>query len=222
MLENLLNESFDDELVKSKNIKYLPYIGKEYINEKSRILILGESHYISEEDYKDIKNVNLDKNFTRSIFLDCYFPEIRDDGSHPYDWVRCYRNTAAMITGEDYCSSDYIWQKLAFYNFFQSIVGVGSKSKDYINDALINTSQVAFYEVVKILKPSLIIAWGLGRLFNEWMPNDEWEYICEDKKCYKYKHIPKTSIWHIHHPSQGFSYRKYNKEYLEVRKIVKL
>jgi hypothetical protein len=222
MLDYTLDETFDCELVKSKYIKYLPYIGKKYKDQKSRILILGESHYISEEDYKDIKTINKDKYFTRSIFLDCYFPEIRDDGSHPYDWVRCYRNTAAMITGKYYNSSDYIWQNLAFYNFFQSVVGVGSKGKDFITDELINDSRIAFYEVVRILKPNLIIAWGKDKLFYNWMPKDEWAYIDEDKLCYKYINIPKTSIWHIHHPSQGFSYRDYNKVFVELAKILEL
>jgi len=214
---NDLEEAFD----KSEYIKFYPFIGKEYKEISPKILVLGESHYFP-PNVTDIemKECDDDKFTSRNIFFDGYFLELekRKDGTLPYEYkyIRCYRNTATMITGKDYHSSDYIWNYLSFYNFFQKHVGRGSKNKEFINEILIENSQRAYFEIINILKPELVIAWGRTCLYETWVPQNDYETI--EDYLYIYKKYPDTIIWHIPHPSQGFSYDLYHEEFKRITK----
>ena len=186
----------DTEFRKSEYIKYFPFIGKKYMDITPKIMILGESYYID--------------------------PEIRKDGIHPNKRVKCYRNTSAVISGKDYHVSDYIWEYLSFYSFFQNHVGKGAKDKGYINSDIIDNSRKAYFDVINILKPDLIIVWGISKLFYEWTPQEDRQFVNEHFLLYKYKNLPKTSFWHIPDPSQGFSYEWYHDEFLMVVKELSL
>jgi len=219
--ENDLDAIFD----KTEYIKFYPFIGKKYNEIYPKILVLGESHYIGLDPNnpvsitdKQLEEWDNDKYSSRYVFSDDYFPEIREDGTHPYHHIRCYRNTATMITGKDYHFSDYVWDYLSFYNFFQKNVGVGAKGKEFINEKLIEDSQKAYFKVINILKPELIIAWGRSSLYYAWVPQDDCEIINEECFLYKYKKYPGTIIWHISHPSQGFPYGEYHKEFKRITK----
>ena len=223
---NYENE-LDFEFSKSTFINFFPFVGCKYKDISPKIMVLGESHYINpnipEEDLTEelLKELNQDRYSTRSVFFEDYFPNIRENGTHPCQHVRCYRYTAAMITGKEYHKSDYIWDYLSFYNFFQIYVGKGSKGKKYINEKSIENSGRAYFDVINILKPELIIAWGNSKLF-EWVPQDDYENIDNNIWLYKYKSLPDTKIWHIPHPSQGFSYEWFNEEFLRIVKCLDL
>ena len=228
MDEEKYKNELDKELRKSSFIKFFPFIGKKYKSIFPKIMILGESHYIDpnipEEEITEelLEEWNSDKYSTRYVFLDEYFPGIRENGTHPYQHIRCYRYTAAMITGKDYHKSDYIWDYLSFYNFFQINVGKGSKGKEYINERSIENSRRAYFDAINILKPELVIAWGNSRLYYEWIPQDDCQNIDDNIWLYKYKFLPDTTIWHTPHPSQGFSYEWFNKEFLRILKCLNL
>lgn len=209
-----IDESYDSKLKQQKHINFLPFVGKEYNKSTPRILVLGESHYI--DDIEMFEKDNNDHLLTRDFFMQDYLGEIRDDGSHPYKFVRCWRNTAAMIAAKGYPYSDFIWNKLAFYNFFQRIVGVESEDKKYINDDLIELSQKAYFEVLDVLKPDFVIAWGISELYYDWVPQDNCELIDEANYLYRYKDKPDITIWHIRHPSMGFSYEAYHEDFIKM------
>ena len=105
---------YDKEFSKSPFVKFFSFVGSKYKDISPKIMILGESHYIDpnipEKDITDelLEEWNHDIYSTRSVFLDEYLPKIRENGTHPYQHVRCYRYTAAMITGKDYHISDFI------------------------------------------------------------------------------------------------------------------
>ena len=151
-----------------------------------------------------------------------YLAGITENGTHPEQYIKCYRNFAAMITGKDYHSSDYIWDYLSYYNFFQKHVGKGSKGKEYINEELIENSRKGYLEVIKILKPDLVIAWGRTLLYYDWVPQEDCDYINEKEFLYRYTSMPNTAIWHINHPSQGFSYDAWHEEFLERLKEINI
>jgi hypothetical protein len=213
-----LKNELDREFSKNGFIKFFPYIGKKYKETSPKIMVLGESHYIGDKSKTDeqIEEDNRDNYSTRKVFFYEYLdPEaFGENGTHPDPYVRCYRNFAAMISGKGYHDSDYIWDYLSFYNFFQKYIGKGSKGKEYKNDDLIKNSGKAYFEVINILKPDLIIAWGRTLLYYE-VPQEDCEYINEKEFFYRYTTIPGTAIWHIPHPSRFFSPPKFHKLLLE-------
>ena len=218
---------YDAHFAGSAYIKFYPFVGKKYSSAVPKIMVLGESHYIDPNlAITDgvLKEWADDIAATRYVLVDDYFGELKSDGTHPYQWVRGYRNTAAMITGQDYHRSDFIWDSLSFYNFFQIYVGKGSNGKEYINETAIENSRKAYFEVINILQPNLIIAWGTGAL-DKWVPQDDFEVISTSTSSiylYTYKSNPNTVIWHIPHPSRGFSYEWYHDEFLKVAKEINM
>lgn len=180
--------SFDSQFEQSGNIKFYPYVGGNYNTSLPKILILGESHYISGEltpTQKEIDSWNNDINTTRDAVEDGYKP---------------YKNTVSLLTNS-VINNDWIYDNISFYNFFQKYVGIGSSDKSMIDLDLIQLSQIAFFHVIEILKPNLTIAWGTSKLYNEWVPQEECDILSKDGMLYKYKKYPNTNIWHIKHPS---------------------
>lgn len=227
MKADIFSTEYDTKFRESTHIKFLPFVGKKYKDLKSKILILGESHYLNPYlEPNEIESYRIESNndifSTRNTFIDEYFSELRDDGSHPHQHIRSYRYTAAMITGKEYHNSDYIWEHLSFYNFFQEVIGKNAKDKSFITEELIENSRKALWDVTAILSPDLIIAWGLGSLYSSWVPQDDFELVNGDKYLYKYKHKISPYIWHIPHPSKGFSYENYNKEFMTIIKELNL
>jgi len=180
-----MNKDFDKILIE-KGIKFLPWIGEDYFDFSPRILILGESHYFGESHYSSINEYNNDDNHTRAVV---------DDYNH-----KGIINLAAMLTNKT-IDNDFIYDYICFYNFFQKCVGIKHKEKEFIDEALIEMSRKAFFNVIEILSPDLIIAWGVGELYNKWLPQDDGEIIDERNKLFKYKQYPKTVIWNMNHPS---------------------
>ena len=49
MTANLCTESFDNEFERVKGLTWFPWIGKNYIDSKRRIMIVAESHYVNDK-----------------------------------------------------------------------------------------------------------------------------------------------------------------------------
>ena len=180
--------SFDSSFKNSGVINFYPYIGDNYIKSNPKILILGESHYISNEKEPtkaEIDEWNKDINTTRGAVEEEYKP---------------YKNTLSVLSNMA-IDNNYLYNHLAFYNFFQKYVGIGSSDKSLIDDALIELSQKAYFAVFDIIKPNLVIAWGTGDLYNYWVPQVEYETCSENGMLYNYKKYPNIKIWHMRHPS---------------------
>jgi hypothetical protein len=201
------DDSYDDDLESVISLKILPHIGYDFFSSIPKTLILGESRYW---DKNEIIKDNIRDHF------DYYGNSVKDNGTAPIE-LRPFRNTVAMITGKGYHHSDDEWRKLAYHVFFQGIVGNTPEDKSKITRELIEQSQEAYIDVIKILKPQLIIVWGIDRLYKEWIPLKNRKIIDKEKRVYKYIEFPDTIIWHIKHPSRGFSWEDWHNEYLTVK-----
>jgi len=53
----LLNTQFDEQFEKLKplGLKFLPWVGADYEKSETKILIVGDSHYVEGEDDKEIE-----------------------------------------------------------------------------------------------------------------------------------------------------------------------
>lgn len=202
-------QEIEEKLNASKLINFLPYVGPKYLETKNKILVLGESHYGAQDK-------NTHRNFTRDVVEDDYLSAVSEGKLYP--WIKCYRNTAATITGEGYHESDYIWKELTFYNFFQEVVGdENAADKKFITPELIEKSRKAFFETLAILNPKIVIVWGESKMYWTWLPQESRIVLDADKMLFSYKNLPSTLIWSIQHPSRCFSYDRFNKEWESIK-----
>lgn len=186
----------------SSVVKYWPYIGKEYFKSSIKIMILGESHYLRNQNEREkmekypwwtndvVVSEYLGQEYTRSFDSFADFPKCIpfSKGSH----LKGFRNTAKMLAHSgDHCS-DYVWDRLAFYNFFQKPVAPCPGSHEWLEadyENYINQAREALDEVIKKLKPDIVIIWGKGKLNKRWLPaNKEQLY-------------PNVTFFPINHPS---------------------
>jgi len=202
------DDSYDDKFEKHENIKIWPFIGEGYTQSKLKIMVLGESPYWD-------KDAPLQETSRNNLIGYC--ESIRENGSTP-QWAHAkgFRNTASMITGKGFKESDKQWYDMAFYNFCQFIIGTNANDKSKITPEKIVLSRKAFFDVIKILSPDFIIAWGVSKLYELWLPQEGRIFLDKENKIYKYEAFPNTVIWHIHHPSRKFVINSWQEEYKNV------
>jgi len=72
-----MHTEIDDQLIAIEGIKWLPWIGEKYLSSKSKLMIIGESHYLwdGENGAYDILN---DSNFTRAIVYNNHQQNLKD------------------------------------------------------------------------------------------------------------------------------------------------
>ena len=153
----------------SKSVKYWPYIGKGYLKCATKILVLGESHYLT--DPSKIKKMENYSGWTNEVLIWAYldqgyyqnfssFDDFPKWNSLPKDsYLKGYRNTAKMLVQNVYSEneytklgSDYVWKNLAFYNFFQRPVACRSGCHEWLMadyDNYIKQARAALDEVRK-------------------------------------------------------------------------
>ncbi|MCQ2287306.1 MAG: hypothetical protein MJZ76_10625, partial [Bacteroidales bacterium] len=87
-----------------------------------------------------------------------------------HNYIKCHRNTANVLASNRDSNPHEVYDKIAFYNFFQKSVGEGDHAdKRYLTDELKTISANALREVMQILKPNVIVGWGCDNL--------EWKYL---------------------------------------------
>lgn len=173
-----MNTQTLDNNLRECGVEFLPWIGTEYEygisydkdgqlqfgtqdNPGQRVLVLGESHYIGEDEIDDFNN---DKEgwslFTRNV-LDDYL----DANSHWARWKNTFLKFERSIANSETEHQDCvkIWNHLAFYNYLQ--VPMTEPRVSPSDDAL-NISVQPFFKLLEAIKPDFVIVWG-KRLYNE-------------------------------------------------------
>ena len=185
-----------------KKVRLAPWIGKNYRPTGfagKRILALGESHYC--ENASDAT-----EDINRKVIADLFDPQSEHEA---------YKNTytkfakallgCRALTFED---KERFWNSVAFYNYVQFPM---SRPRMVPSRGNFKNSEAAFFEVLEMLRPDIVIVWG-HRLYNnlpqgglqgddlrapDWHWVETWRYFLEDGK--EVKIIP------IRHPSWFFS-----------------
>ena len=203
----------------SENVNYWPYIGKGYFNCSTKILVLGDSHYLPDPSKRkkmeceypwwtnevviaDYLDQGYKQNFSSFDDFPKWIPQPK--GSH----LKGFRNTAKMLAwnvNHDYgyrnqCS-DYVWKNLAFYNFFQRPVATRPGSHEWLMsdyDNYVSQARLAFDEVMNKLNPHVVIVWGKKDLYKKWLPAN------------RNRLYPDSIFFPINHPSYNIRH-----EYIE-------
>ena len=103
-----LDKTFDSDFQSCvTTLRYYPWVGKNYAQQKCRILIVGESHYYGEDcTSNDTNAIDSNHNFTRECFKN--------------EDIQVYQKMEAILANNllDY---DWIGDNISFYNFFQKV-----------------------------------------------------------------------------------------------------
>ena len=208
-LKNRVEKYFEDSDEDNRKVKFLPYIGEKYFDANFRILVVGESHYNGKEENNNNRELTIDE-FANSYLnignkdKNGYYYQFESFVQYPLNqktsnksWLG-KRRTVEFIIGAKNNShrSDYVWDYLAFYNFYQSLVGFGSScGKWYSKDRELfhREAKEALPIVIKKLKPDLIIIWENDR-FRE----AELSYQNKNGKDY----FEGVEIFRINHPAR--------------------
>ena len=213
--------NYDTQLKQAKHVNFLPYIGEKYAQTSQKILVLGHSHYAVDADSpEEMEKWDIDTERTRTVITEEYREGIADNGTHPYSYVRCFRYMAAALTGKDYHNSDDKWDELAFYEFYQKHAGTTHNSRQNITPELTEISKKALFEVIGILKPSVVIAWGSELAGDYCLPTDGYTKISDDPLGGVYDVFPDTYFWFMKHPSMGFSYEAGREDWIKVQQTI--
>ncbi|MDE1351549.1 hypothetical protein L9W80_15490 [Vibrio aestuarianus] len=175
-----------------KNVKFLPWVGNQYRNNKTRLLLLGESHY------SDSPQSN---HFTQELIEQYLDGEYR----HRY-WTQIIQLLSGAPHGE--VNSKEAIQPYAFYNFIQEIVSDSPEVKP--TRKMIDDSIPAFWEVIEELQPTHILV--LSKRLWDYLPAGNgfddapllWDGQDRDTWVYPSKINPIYVTW-VRHPSYGFN-----------------
>ena len=182
-----------------------PWVGKEYDNQKLKLLIVGESHYYNDEEHRKEQQGN--ESFT-SVLLQQYLDikELRNDRGR---WTKFYTNTYNSlahlldISPHNTKPSEF-WNKVVFYNYIQEFLsGVGVDIYPlYINN---DVYKEALYKVIAQHNPDYVILLSdrLARL---------WKY----EKCGISKDLGKKFIPAHHTSRQALSQEYREKIYKHI------
>lgn len=130
------------------NVKFLPWVGEHYEASRYgvRVLVLGESHYGTEDDFGP--------GFTQKVIRNCAFKP----------GFRFFTMISNLLRGATGTATEAerrnAWQHVAFYNYIQAFVGDAGRIRP--TRTMWKNAEPAFKEVVAELRPDVIIVLGYG------------------------------------------------------------
>lgn len=204
-----LKQRAENLFLKEPDVKFWPYIGSKYFEAKFKILVIGESHYNCKRENDENKELTIDEFANSYLNMGSknqlgYYYQFESfaqyplgETTHKQEWLG-KRRTAELILGAANLSynSDYAWDYLAFYNFYQKLVGCCSNCDKWYcknKEQYHNEAKAALPKVIKELKPDLIIIWENDR-FRE----ANLDYKIENGK----EHLEGVEVFRINHPAR--------------------
>jgi hypothetical protein len=209
MILETQDRRFDESLNKIPNLKWIPWIGRNYT--KTRFLILGESYY----DNKDESDWIHEQDAPRIY--------INNQGLRSSEFPRSnfLRNTENTVLFQDQTTEDEqdnFWTSVAYFNLVQRLL---PSNDDRPTDSDYDLGWQTVLEVAKLINPEIILRLGQGdkggRLANYLNHNDTgWErnvddFYTEPRIINLKRPELHLKIIFINHPSgsRGFDYVKW-------------
>ena len=146
-----------DCLIKSGHLTWRPWIGADWLKAEKRILIVGESHYASKPDAKNleerVKQWQCDVDGTREVVL--------EDGIGRWRWNPFLENLHRVFFGKDINGEERVvlWRHLAFCNFIQCPMDDCNKRPGACE---FSSGWPKFLELLKLLSPDRVIFSGVS------------------------------------------------------------
>jgi hypothetical protein len=195
----------------SDEVKFQPWVQRPYWNQEVRTLVLGDSHYGA-----DARAANAD--FTTNMVNELAIKKP----------IAFFTRSAALIENAILANESdrrAFWESVAFYNYLQQLAGETAGVP--VAYEPFGASASAFREVLRKLKPNLVIVLG-HRVWRHMDSLDArkdkafkvagvderyleaWRYSTSDGN--------EALVFHVKHPSRGFSFGKFHPLYLHAIK----
>ena len=215
---HLCDKNYDSEFDNINILLRYPWVGVNYTSSECHVLLLGDSHYATNEDgshsEEEEKRFRTDKESTRGT-INCVIDNFYEQGS---SW-KMFNGLLSTFTNTNPESVKTFFGKVAFYNFIQEPMKY-SNSKPTARQKMEGWQCLA--KVVEILAPDFIIFIGTRNWYGlevQKMGELIWEGIkisnCEPATGSINTSIGNTPLALIHHTSQGYNpllWRNYLKE----------
>jgi hypothetical protein len=213
------DKNYDSEFDNINLLLRYPWVGINYKNSDYHVLLLGDSHYASNEDgthsTEEEKRFNTDKESTRET-INCAIDNFCEQGSS-WNMFNGLLNTFINIAPD---AVKAFWGKVAFYNFIQEPM---EKSNSRPTARQKKEGWQCLAKVTEILKPNYIILFGLRNCYgleDQKLGNLKWEKDKKISNCTPAIGSINTStggtpLAIIHHAARGYypsAWRDYLKE----------
>jgi hypothetical protein len=227
----IMNKNYDSQFKKIKNLKWLPWIGDNYSDSSSKLLIVGESHYLWKGEKDADKELN-SKYFTRDIVFNNHQGHLQEVGR-----IKPLDSLEKVFTNNRELSMDY--KKLFSDSYSYCVLiqrGLASiEERPCRKDFILGWNTLS--NIIRIICPKTIIFIGVTSA----------NYLCPDiinplllhetltkekiliNRTYPRKCIFSSSLNNrirgifIKHTSKYFSYNKWNhyiKRYFDIDQFV--
>ena len=154
-MEKNIDKFYDKKLLNIYSLTWLPWIGKDFRNNKRKLLIVGESHYNEKNDVEysgAFQRIARDKDFTRK----CVF-----ESAVCSKWSnKIFDNTIRLSLRHTLCNKIDFWQQVVYYNFIQRLIDYRIKERPTSFDFY--ASWEPFIKLIKILKPTDCVFIGVS------------------------------------------------------------
>lgn len=152
------DQSFDEELLKVKGINpnWLPFIGLNYRENVNKILVIGESCYIT--DVVDVDQEEYIRKLIEAQGLKMGWYATGDEKEHVIDQRHKKLEKILSVDPENIDCKRKFWNKTAYYNFIQTpLESIGHRPED----KLFLLGWQVLFQILKILKPKFIVLNGV-------------------------------------------------------------
>lgn len=163
-MENNGETSYDEGFDNISNLKWLPWVGRNYKGSPNKLLIIGESHYkwtaTGEETPKSIEEQLKSKGFTRWVIETWALDFENSRKKYKNNNRKLFDGIENVLLGT---KNDNLWQNVAFYNFIQRDLDWTKKEdKEIPKPADWLGGREVFFKVLNILKPTHCLFCGVG------------------------------------------------------------
>jgi hypothetical protein len=143
-------------LLNLNGLTWLPWIGKNFKNNKKRLLIVGESHYALGDNDKEYQKRYKDATDNKTLTRECIYesPVCGEWRNNTFDNIH-----RVLLRSNDF-DKELFWEQVAFYNFIQRLMDYRVKERPTWVDFY--SSWKTFIELIKILKPTDCIFIGVS------------------------------------------------------------
>lgn len=210
------------------------FVGSNTKNQSKRILILGESHHISSDENSPNREVGVEATYDTKDVLAEYFADPALENKH----LRFFRNIAKCFGIFTSMSEeqDAFWNNVYFGNYIDVLCGVRDSTAAKLLKELGKREELnkQLFEFIDENKIDIIFCFS-RKVYSKLPPleNGDSEEKGESSDTHRLDkcvycpgaraHIPvslskSVTIYGLKHPSQGFSYRRYQDLIAEIIK----
>ena len=146
-----MNKKIDEQLLRINNLHWLPWIGKNYSASQTKLMVLGESHYLCAGDSPDEYGID----FTRS------FIGMHQNGEEGTNVIRNFEKTLLNRDYDEELSKKEMTAISDSFVYQVIIQRLLSASEERPDDSDFQAGWHIILETMKILKPNTVVSLGV-------------------------------------------------------------